>query len=221
MSIGKNIKQARKRAGMTQKELGEKLGISQAAVGQFEKENSNPKLETLRRIAIALNVDLDELVDDFFKLPEIKRAVTFSDINRIAEYLNEDIVNISSEKKKKITNCIQKEIDKYENASNSKEHAFELAVKYSHYILNCLLDEYSNEDVSDIILLLSHYLALNEDGKDKISDYAIDIYGNPYYQAAPPDRDEPEALNAANDRGATPEEKKNADDIMHDPDEWE
>lgn len=35
------------------------------------------------------------------------------------------------------------------------------------------------------------------------------------------DRDEPEALNAANDRGATPEEKKNADDIMHNPDEWE
>lgn len=30
-----------------------------------------------------------------------------------------------------------------------------------------------------------------------------------------------DALNAANDRGATPEEKKNADDIMHNPDEWE
>lgn len=39
--------------------------------------------------------------------------------------------------------------------------------------------------------------------------------------AAPPDRDEPETLNAANDRGATPEEKQNADDIMHNPDEWE
>ena len=39
--------------------------------------------------------------------------------------------------------------------------------------------------------------------------------------AAPPDQDEPEALDAANDRGATPEEKKNADDIMHNPDEWE
>ena len=37
----------------------------------------------------------------------------------------------------------------------------------------------------------------------------------------PPDQDGPEALNAANDRGATPEEKKNADDIMHNPDEWE
>ena len=35
------------------------------------------------------------------------------------------------------------------------------------------------------------------------------------------DRDEPKAMNAANDRGATPEEKKNADDIMHNPDEWE
>ena len=40
-------------------------------------------------------------------------------------------------------------------------------------------------------------------------------------RAAPPDRDELKALNAANNRGATPEEKKNADDIMHNPDEWE
>ena len=40
-------------------------------------------------------------------------------------------------------------------------------------------------------------------------------------RAAPPDREELKALNAANDRGATPEEKKNADDIMHNPDEWE
>ena len=48
-----------------------------------------------------------------------------------------------------------------------------------------------------------------------------DFEGTTMEHAAPPDRDEPEALNAANDRGATPEEKKNADDIMHNPDEWE
>lgn len=43
MSIGNNIRKMRKKAGLTQKELGERLGISQAAIGQFENDSSNPK----------------------------------------------------------------------------------------------------------------------------------------------------------------------------------
>lgn len=36
MSVGQNIKKARKSRGMTQKDLGTLLGVSQAAIGQFE-----------------------------------------------------------------------------------------------------------------------------------------------------------------------------------------
>lgn len=54
MNIGENIRQARKNAGLTQKELGEKLGISAAAVGQFEKKNSNPHNSTVQKIAAVL-----------------------------------------------------------------------------------------------------------------------------------------------------------------------
>ena len=43
MDIGENIRQARKNAGLTQKELGEKLGISAAAVGQFKKKGRQSK----------------------------------------------------------------------------------------------------------------------------------------------------------------------------------
>ena len=49
MDIGENIRRARKNAGLTQKELGEKLGISAAAVGQFEKKNSNPHNSTVQQ----------------------------------------------------------------------------------------------------------------------------------------------------------------------------
>ena len=62
MKIGENIRHARQKAGLTQKELGEKLGISQAAVGQFESDKANPKIETLQKIAAALNIKLSELV---------------------------------------------------------------------------------------------------------------------------------------------------------------
>lgn len=56
--IGQNIKKARKEKGITQKKLGEILGVSQAAIGQFENEKSNPKIETLEKIASALEIPL-------------------------------------------------------------------------------------------------------------------------------------------------------------------
>lgn len=65
MTTGEKIKAARKHSGLTQKELGEKLGISQSAIGQFENESSNPSLKTIRKIATALDVPLSELVDNW------------------------------------------------------------------------------------------------------------------------------------------------------------
>lgn len=67
MTTGEKIKAARKKAGLTQKELGAMLGISQAAIVQFERKDSNMKLDTIRKIADALGVKLYELVDDWSK----------------------------------------------------------------------------------------------------------------------------------------------------------
>ena len=63
MDIGENISRARKNAGLTQKELGEKLGISAAAVGQFEKKNSNPHNSTVQKIAAVLEISPLSLYD--------------------------------------------------------------------------------------------------------------------------------------------------------------
>lgn len=48
---------------MSQKELGRKLNVSQQMIGQWETGKSNPKIETLRRIADTLEVRLFEIVD--------------------------------------------------------------------------------------------------------------------------------------------------------------
>ena len=52
-SIGQMIKQARISAGLTQKELGEKLGISEAAISNLERRTSPPSVSTLEKIAAA------------------------------------------------------------------------------------------------------------------------------------------------------------------------
>ena len=69
MSIGQNIKNARKSKGLSQKQLGELLGVSQAAIGQFENEKSTPKIETIKKIATALDIPVSELVSSEFVAP--------------------------------------------------------------------------------------------------------------------------------------------------------
>ena len=61
MTTGERIYIARKRSGLTQKELGEKLGVSASMIGQYENGFRNPKKKTLERIADALGVSWEEL----------------------------------------------------------------------------------------------------------------------------------------------------------------
>jgi len=52
------ISLAREKAHMTQKELSEKTGIYQADISKLERAIGNPSLSTLKRLADALDVDL-------------------------------------------------------------------------------------------------------------------------------------------------------------------
>lgn len=57
MTTGQLIQQARKSAGLSQKQLGEKLDLSASMIGQWENDLRNPKPDTLKRIAAALDID--------------------------------------------------------------------------------------------------------------------------------------------------------------------
>lgn len=64
MTTGQRIQQARKKAGLSQKQLGEKLGLSASMIGQWENDLRNPKYETLQKIAKALDVDPETFYTD-------------------------------------------------------------------------------------------------------------------------------------------------------------
>ena len=70
MTIGENIKKVRKTLGITQKELGSRLNMSQAAIGQYENNPNPPKLVTITKIAQALGVAVDILIDDWSQFNE-------------------------------------------------------------------------------------------------------------------------------------------------------
>ncbi len=78
MGIGENIKRIRIQKKMTQKELGEKLGeITQQQIGQWENGNKKPKIETIQKIATALEVSLSDIIgiEEFNKLIETKSRI--------------------------------------------------------------------------------------------------------------------------------------------------
>jgi transcriptional regulator with XRE-family HTH domain len=60
--VNKNLKFLRVQQGMTQKQLAEKLGLKQAAIGAYEEERATPPLSSLLDIMKIFNVNLDDLV---------------------------------------------------------------------------------------------------------------------------------------------------------------
>ncbi len=55
-SIMQAMIDARKESGLTQKELSERTGITQADISRLEKGNANPSLKTLQRLAAGMNM---------------------------------------------------------------------------------------------------------------------------------------------------------------------
>ena len=61
MTIGDNIRAYRKKAGLSQRELGEKIGMSQQQLAQYESNIRTPKADNIKRIADALGVPMVQL----------------------------------------------------------------------------------------------------------------------------------------------------------------
>lgn len=69
-TIGQKIKRMRLEKGLTQKDLAALLGTSQQNLAQYEKDKRRPKIETVRKIAKALDVCIGDLIDDWSIYPK-------------------------------------------------------------------------------------------------------------------------------------------------------
>ena len=83
MSIGKNIAAIRKLAGLTQKELGARIGLSSQSIAQWENEQRNIKYENLCKVASALDVTVDDIrnFDAKYTYEDLRQRKSFADID--------------------------------------------------------------------------------------------------------------------------------------------
>lgn len=63
MTIGIKIKEIRKEQGITQKQLANLTGLSEISIRKYENGDRNPKIENVKKIAKALNVDVFTIVN--------------------------------------------------------------------------------------------------------------------------------------------------------------
>ena len=94
--IGANIAYYRKRAGLTQAGLAEKLNYSDKAVSKWERGDSVPDVLTLMQIAGLFGVKVDELLGDVDALPEkigtLERAMTQVSEKALKRKANKNII---------------------------------------------------------------------------------------------------------------------------------
>ena len=68
--VGKNIARLRKEAGMTQEELAEKLNVTRQAISSWERERTEPDLDTVQKAAAVFDVPAEELIYGAKKKPK-------------------------------------------------------------------------------------------------------------------------------------------------------
>ncbi len=60
--LGKKIKETRLKLGLTQEGLGKRVELHYSYIGQVERGNKVPSIRTLKRIALALNIQVESLL---------------------------------------------------------------------------------------------------------------------------------------------------------------
>lgn len=62
ITFGRNVQLARKKLGISQEELADKAGLYRTYVGMIERAERSISLQNAKKIADALNIELDNLL---------------------------------------------------------------------------------------------------------------------------------------------------------------
>ena len=64
MAIGQNILEARKKSGLSQEQLGEKVNVTRQTISNWELDETAPNPEQLKALSKELNISVDDLIDN-------------------------------------------------------------------------------------------------------------------------------------------------------------
>lgn len=137
MNLGNNLFQARKKVGLSQEVVAEKLGVSRQTISKWETNETIPDIYQSKKLAKLYNLTLDELIDFDIDLKEIEQIIK----------------NSNDEKESKInwTNAWGKKYPvllTYSKIVNIDKYALKI-----RELLNNLQKEYNYNDLDSMLVL--------------------------------------------------------------------
>ena len=75
MKLGNNLFQARKKVGLSQEMVAEKLGVSRQTISKWETDETLPDIYQSKRLAKLYNLTLDELIEFDVDLKELEQVI--------------------------------------------------------------------------------------------------------------------------------------------------
>lgn len=103
MNVGAKIKEYRKKAGLTQQQLAEKIGKKEVTIRKYENSSREPRLSVIQEICAALNIPVDTFGEELFQIkksqssredePSADSLEVFTDYN--SNPLNKELIKIN------------------------------------------------------------------------------------------------------------------------------
>lgn len=75
MSLGNSLYKARKKSGLSQENVAEKLGVSRQTVSKWETNETLPDIQQAKKMAQLYHLTLDELIDFDIEIKEIQEVI--------------------------------------------------------------------------------------------------------------------------------------------------
>ena len=85
MYLGNHLMQARKKAGLSQEAIAEKLGVSRQTISKWETDETVPDIYQSKKLAKLYHLSLDELIEFDVDLKEIEHIIKNTDEKKEAK----------------------------------------------------------------------------------------------------------------------------------------
>jgi len=104
-TLGERLRTYRNRAGMTQMKLAEKAGVHHTYIGQLERGEKNATLETIEKVARALDLSFETLFE---------ALVDGNTDNKVAKEIYELVTSQPDKEQKALLDLVKKTVE-YKN----------------------------------------------------------------------------------------------------------
>lgn len=88
MNLGNNLFNARKKSGLSQEEVAEKLGVSRQTISKWELGETLPDIQQSKRLSLLYHVSLDNLIDFDLDIQDIQDTIdrTNEDVSKKVDW---------------------------------------------------------------------------------------------------------------------------------------